>query len=103
MVQQEELCALVTNVPWVSWPDSGPQRQTNDAWTTSQQKDAKVIFQANKRVYDSQCTVQHVIVNGLNIAVPRQYKRDGGNAIGVKIYQPTDYPKTIINNMQTNY
>ena len=61
------------------------------------------MFEANKKVYDSECIVQRAIVNGLNIAVTRQYKRAGGSAIVVKIYRPTISPKTIINNLRTNY
>ena len=103
LVQQDELYALATNQPWQNWPDPGAHRETNAAWSTQQQKDAEVVYLANKRVYDSECNVLRAIINGLNAAVPRKYKRAIGNAIGVKIYRPTDSPKTILNNLRTNY
>ena len=58
---------------------------------------------ANKQVYDSECNVYCAIINGLNAAVPRKYKHAIGNTIGVKIYCPTDSPKTILNDLRTNY
>ena len=82
-----------------NWPDPGAHQETNEAWTMQQQKDAEVVYLVNKRVSDSEYNVHCAIINGLNIAVPRKYKRAVGNTIGVKIYGPTDCPKTIINNI----
>ena len=53
-------------------------------------------------MYDSECNVHRAIINSLNVAVPRKYKRAIGNAIGVKIYRPTDSPKNILNNLRAN-
>ena len=47
--------------------------------------------------------VHRAIINGINMAVPWKYKHAIGNVIRVKIYQLTDCPKTILNNLQTNY
>ena len=66
---------------------------------TQQQKDAEVIYLAIKRVHDSECNMHRAIINSLNMAIPRKYKRAIGNVIGVEIYRPTNCPKTLLNNL----
>ena len=103
MAEQEATYALSTNTPWTNWPNPGAHRATDPNWTTTEQKDADVLYDANKRVFDSEANVRRAVISALNEAVPRKYKRAGGNAIGVKIYKPSDCPRTILNVLRTNY
>ena len=68
-----------------------------------EQKDAYVLCDANKRVFDLEANVIRAVISAINEAVPRKYKRAGGNAIGVNIYKPSDCPRTILNILCTNY
>ena len=67
------------------------------------QRDAEVIFSANKKVYDSESNVRWAIIDELNAAVPRQYKRSGGTSISAKMFKANDCPRTILNNPRSCY
>ena len=73
LVQQDEMYALATNVPWVPWPNPGPHQQTGTAWSLQQQKDAEVVFHSSKNVFDSEANVKRAVIEALNRAVPRTY------------------------------
>ena len=47
--------------------------------------------------------MNRAVINALNAAVPRPYKRAAAGAIGSKIYKPTENPKAIITALQANY
>ena len=103
MVEQEEIYALNVADPWVNFPDPGVHRTADGTLNSDEQRDAEVIFNANKKVFDSESNVRRAIIDGLNAAVPRQYKRSGGNSIGAKMYKANDCPRTILNNLRTCY
>ena len=48
------------------------------------------MWEAHKKVFDSELNVQHTVIDGLNKAVPGSYKRAGGNEIGTKMYCPIE-------------
>ena len=85
MVEQEEIYALNVADPWVNFPDPGVHRTADGTLDSAEQRDTEVIFNANKKVFDSESNVRRAIIDGLNAAVPRQYKRSGGTSIGAKI------------------
>ena len=62
-----------------------------------------MIYDTEKKVYDSQTHVNRAVINALNAAVPRPYKRAAAGTIGSKIYKPTNNPKAIITALQANY
>ena len=103
MVQHYEIYALNSNNAWEPWGDPGPHRAADPNWTSQQQKDAEVLYESNKKVFDSEANVRRAVIAGLNAAVPRAYKRGTGTTIGVKVYRPTDNPKEILNSLRNMY
>ena len=103
MVDQEEIYTLNVADPWVNFPDPGVHRIADGTMDGDEQRDADTIFNANKKVYDSESNVRRAVIGGLNAAVPRQYKRSGGTSIGAKMYNANDCPRTILDNLRTSY
>ena len=103
MVEQEEIYALNATDPWVNFPDPGVHRIADGTLDGDEQRDAEVIFNANKKVYDSESNVRRAIIDEINAVVPRQYKCSGGTPIGSKMYKANDCPRTILNNLRSCY
>ena len=101
MVQPTDVYALSTNVPWTNWPDPGPHRP--DAATTAEQSNNAARYDANKIVYESECNVRSAINDALNLAVPKAYKRSGGQSMGARVYKANECPRTIIAQLRTTY
>jgi hypothetical protein len=55
LVQPTAIYALRTNVPWTDWPDPGPHPAA--ANTTAQQNNLRMLYDANKAIFDSQQNV----------------------------------------------
>ena len=68
-----------------------------------QQRDAMELYNANKLVFNSQIKVRRVINIGLNLAVPKIYRRTEGARLGSQSYKSTDCPHVIIYGLRTNY
>ena len=62
-----------------------------------------MIYDANKKVFDSQTNVNRSVISGINLTVPQAYRRAVGGTIGAKIYKPYDDPKRILATLQENY
>ena len=54
-------------------------------------------------VWDSQSNVNRAIIAGLNLIVPRTYRRAVAGAVGNNNYIFTDDPKVILQGLQDNY
>ena len=54
-------------------------------------------------VWDSQSNVNRAIIAGLNLAVPRTYRRAVSGKVGTRNYIFTDEPKVILQGLQDNY
>ena len=54
-------------------------------------------------VWDSHSNVNQAIITGLNLAVPRTYRRAVAGAVGTRNYWFTDDPKVILQGLQDNY
>ena len=54
-------------------------------------------------VWDSQSNVNRDIIPGLNLSVPRTYRRAVSEAVGTCTYRFTDDPKVILQGLQDYY
>ena len=54
-------------------------------------------------VWDSQSNVNRSIISGLNLSVPRTYRRAVAGSVGTRNYRFTDDPKVILQGLQDNY
>ena len=71
LVKKVDVYAMKCNTAWQDWPDPGPH-QARGA-TRDEGDNAKVLYDADKIVYDSQLNVVRAIDEALNNAVPRDY------------------------------
>ena len=102
IVDEAAVYAMKTATAWQDWPDPGPH-QPGGA-TRDERDNAKVLYDADKLVYDSQLNVVRAINDALNAAVPGDYRRSTtGNGIGVHVYRPSDCPRAILANLRTRY
>ena len=62
-----------------------------------------MIYNTNKKVFDSQTNVNGAVISILNLSVPREYRRAAAGTIEAKIYKPSDDPKRILATLQANY
>ena len=103
MVEQNELYALRPNTPWVPTPNPGAHTTVNPAAMDDVNQQARIVYTANKKVYDSEANIKDAVIQTLNLSVPRPYKCAGGQQIGAHVYRPTDCPKAIIDNLRIRY
>ena len=54
-------------------------------------------------VWDSQYNVNRAIIAGLNLAVPRTYRRAVAGAVRTRNYRFRDDPRVILQGLQDNY
>ena len=102
-VEQDAMYALKTPTLWVKWNDPVNHHPSNNTWSAEESTNQEVIYDANKKVFDSQTNVNHAVISGLNMYVPRAYRRVAARPIGAKIYKPSDDPKRILSTLQENY
>ena len=74
MIEADKIYSLKTKTPWKKWADPGPHRPISVAWTSDESKNHGMIYDAEKKVYDSQTHVNRAVINALNAADPRPYK-----------------------------
>ena len=53
--------------------------------------------------WDIQSNINRVIIDGLNLTIPRIYRRTVAGSVGARNYIFTDYPKVILQGLQDNY
>ena len=105
MVEEKTVYALTGADPWVDFNNPGAYRDRTDGTaSTVQQKDAEAIYLAHKAIFDSQTNVRRAVIDALNLAVPREYKRYNTNTqIGAKIYKANSDPREILDALRYNY
>ncbi len=103
MVEQEELYALRMNTPWVPFPDPGTHATIDPAAANGANCQARIVYTANKKVFDSESNVRRTVIQALNASVPHPYKRAGGQQISAHVYHATDCTKAIVSNLRTRY
>ncbi len=57
MVEQDKIYALRMNIPWTPIIDPGPHHTVNPAVIDDENKQGKVIYNANKKVFDSKSNI----------------------------------------------
>ena len=102
-VEADVVCALKTSIPWVDWLNPGPHVTLADNLTDTQITNIQEEYKARKMVWDSQSNVNRAIIAGLNLALPRTYRRAVSGAVGTRYYRFTNDPKVIFQGLQDNY
>ena len=69
MIEADGVYALKTTTARKKCRDPGVHRPLNDAWNGDKSKNQGVIYDANKKVFDSHTNVQRAVINTLNTAV----------------------------------
>jgi hypothetical protein len=101
MVMPPAISALRSNTPWTYWPNPGPHPQ--QAGTTAEQNNIRILYDANKAVFDTQQNVRRAVNEALNAAVPNAFRKPVGNQIGTKVYTVRDDPQTSLTDLRTKY
>ena len=101
MVMPPAIYALRSNTPWTYWPDPGPHPAQGG--TTAEQNNIRVLYDANKAVFDTQQNVRRAVNEALNAAVPNAFRKPIGNQIGTKVYTVRDDPQTILTDLRAKY
>ena len=102
-VEADVVYTLKTNIAWVDWQNPGPHVTLADNLTDTQITNIQEEYKARKMVWDSQSNVNRAIIAGLNLAVPRTYRREVAGDVGTRKYRFTDDPKVIFQGLQDNY
>ena len=113
MVEQAEIYALTHNVPWGFWVDPGPTRRGTEAnphpdWPNNDMdadsaRAEQAMWEANTKVYANQQNVKRAVIDSLNLAVPKSYRRVAGAGIGAVNYRVTEDPRDILAGLQDRY
>lgn len=101
MVMPPEIYALRTPTPWTDWPDPGAHPPA--AATTVEQNNLRILYDANKAVYDSQQNIRRAVNDALNVAIPNAFRRPIGNQLGTKVFTVRDNPRQILQELRTKY
>ena len=101
MAQQLAEYALISNDPWIPFPNPGNHRVINPALTAQQQRDEDALYAARRIVWVSQDNVQRASIAALNVAVPKEYKRTNG--IGTANYKTNQSIRDILGGLRDVY
>ena len=74
-VEADVVYALKKSIPWVDWLNPGPHVTLADNLTDTQITNIQEEYKASKMVWDNQSNVNRAIVAGLNLTIPRTYRR----------------------------
>ena len=86
MIEQVNIYKLTDEEPWKDQEDPGNARPlTDNSISRVQQRDEEAKWTGVKATYASQISVQTVIIEALNDAVPEGYKTSG-QLIGARVY-----------------
>ena len=99
--QQRPEYALVTNIPWVDFPNPGDHRLADGTLTAEQQRDADAVYAAARICWSSEDNVQRATIGALNVAVPKQYKQTNG--IGTANYKTNQSIRDILAGLRDTY
>ena len=66
-------------------------------------KTEQALWEANTKVYVNQQNVLRAIIDALNSAVPKSYRRTQGENIGAVLHRVTDDPRTILDGLTDRY
>ena len=83
-VEADVVYALKTNIPWVDWLNPVPHVTLANNLTDTQITNIQEEYKARKMVWDNQSNVNRAIIAGLNLAVPRTYRRAVAGAVGTR-------------------
>jgi hypothetical protein len=104
LAEQPAEYAMKSASAWIDAPNLGPRRSVG--LSAQLTRDAKAIYDASKMEYLFQLNVTQAIINALNIAVPKEFKR-GTNAtstiMGASPYRNNNNPRTILLALRTLY
>ena len=113
MCENAGIYALTETTPWGWWQDPGPTRRGTEAnphpnhpnhdLTAELAKTEQALWEANTKVYVNQQNVLRAIIDALNSAVPKSYRRAQGGNIGAVLYRVTDDPRTILDGLTDRY
>jgi len=114
MVQNAQLYALSTNTPWVDVADPGithqgtrvnlmPNQQADQPLTADLARAEKTVWEAECQIYFSQQNVKRAVIDALNLAVPKPFRRVPGGNIGVTAFKITDNPRDILDRLRSLY
>ena len=100
-VEADVIYALKTNIPWVDWQNPGPHVAFANNLTDNQITNIQEEYKARKMVWDSQSNVNRAIIAGLNLAVPRTYRRAVAGAVGMQLQGSQMTPKSSYRDSRT--
>ena len=104
LAEQPNEYAMKSAIAWTDAPNPGPHRSVG--LTAQLTRDAETIYNAAKMEYLSQLNVTQAIINALNIAVPKEFKRGtnaAGTIMGASPYRNNNNPRTILLALRTLY
>ena len=104
LAEQPAEYALKSPTPWTNTNNPGPHRTLG--LNAAETRDAEAQYETNKAAYISQLNVTQAVINALNTAVPKQFKR-GTNAAGLILganpYRNNQDPRAILLSLRTLY
>lgn len=104
LAEQPAEYAMKSATPWTDANNPGPHRPVGlNAQLT---RDAETIYDAGKMEYLSQLNVTQAIINALNVAVPKEFKRGtnaAGTIMGAGPYRNNNNPRAILLVLRTLY
>ena len=104
LAEQPAEYALKSPTPWTNTNNPGPHRTLG--LNAAETRDAEAQYDTNKAAYISQLNVTQAVINALNTAVPKQFKR-GTNAAGLILganpYRNNQDPRAILLSLRTLY
>ena len=114
LVESAEMYALVSNTPWRNWPNPGPTRRgtvinPHPTLGTNLTADAaraeQAVWTAETTQFMSETNVRRAVIDALNAAVPKSYRRAQGGATGIghTTYKATNQPREILAQLRANY
>ena len=103
MVDDPTIYALQCPTAWIAWPDLGPHRVVDPALNTAGQADVLVQYNFKSGVCESNENVKAAVIGGLDLLVTSTYKRIIGEGVGTRIYQATDNPGEIFQELWRLY
>jgi hypothetical protein len=104
MAEQPTEYALKSPTAWINANNPGPHCTLG--LTAAKTRDAEAEYDTNRATYISQINVTQAIINALNTAIPKQFKR-GTNAAGLILganpYRNNQDPRSILLALRTLY